>query len=73
MKLTIERVANGFLIRNEEDLSGTVFEEKENVDFLDRESDYHMLCEIIEFFGLRAPKEFLPRRPAESRWPRPKN
>ena len=56
MKLTIERVANGFLIRNEEDLSVTVFEDKENEDFPNRESGYHMLWEIIEFFNLRGSK-----------------
>ena len=56
MKLTIERVANGFLVRNEEDLSVTVFEDKSNEDFPDRESGYHMLWEIIEFFNLRGSK-----------------
>lgn len=56
MKLTIERVANGFLIRNEEDLSVTVFEDKEDADFPDRESGYHMLWEIMDFFGLRGSK-----------------
>ena len=56
MKLTIERVANGFLIRNEEDLSITVFEDKEKEDFPDRESAYYMLWEILNFFGLRGSK-----------------
>ena len=56
MKLTIERVANGFLIRNEEDSSMIVFEDEENADFPDRESGYHMLWEIIEFFNLRGSK-----------------
>lgn len=56
MKLTIERVNNGFLIRNEEDRSVSVFEDKENADFPDRESGYYMLWEIIEFFCLRGTK-----------------
>ena len=56
MKLTIERVSNGFLIRNEEDSSVTVFEDKENEDFPNRESGYHMLWEIIDFFNLRGNK-----------------
>ena len=56
MKLTIQRVANGFLIKNEEDLSVIVFEDKDNEDFPNRESGYHMLWEIIEFFNLRGSK-----------------
>ncbi len=56
MKLTIERVANGFLIKNEEDLSVTVFEDRDDADFPDRESGYHLLWAIIEFFDLRGSK-----------------
>ena len=56
MKLAIERVENGFLIRNEEDSSITVFEDQEKADFPDRESGYHMLWAIIEFFDLRGSK-----------------
>lgn len=56
MKLTIERVTNGFLIRNDEDLSVSVFEDKEEADFPDREAGYHMLWSIIEFFDLRGSK-----------------
>ena len=56
MKITIGRVVNGFLIRNEEDLSVTVFEDKENEDFPDRESGYYALWEIIDFFNLRGSK-----------------
>ena len=52
MKLTIERVSNGFLVRNEDDSSVIVFEDKENEDFPNRESGYHMLLEIIDFFNL---------------------
>ncbi len=56
LKLTIERVSNGFLIRNEGDSSITVFEDQAKTDFPDRESGYHKLWEIIEFFDLRGSK-----------------
>lgn len=56
MKLTIERVNNGFLVRNDEDSSVTVFEDKEKADFPERESGYYMLWEIINFFDLRGTK-----------------
>ena len=57
MKLTIERVSNGFLVKDDgEEPSVTVFEDNERADFPDRESGYHMLWAIIEFFNLRGSK-----------------
>ena len=57
MKLTIERVSNGFLLKDDgEESSVTVFEDNEKADFPDRESGYHMLWAIIEFFDLRGTK-----------------
>ena len=56
MKLTIERVSNGFLVKDEQESTLTVFEDNEKADFPDRESGYHMLWAIIEFFDLRGNK-----------------
>ncbi len=56
MKLTIERVANGYLVRNEEDSSVTVFEDNEKAEFPDRESGYSMLWAALNFFDLRGSK-----------------
>ena len=56
MRLTIERVSNGFLVRNEEDLSVTVFQEPDDDYFSIVEAGHGMLWEIIDFFGLYGSK-----------------
>lgn len=64
MKLIIERVENGFLVKQEDftpvEMSHVVFEDSEEVD-AEIDSGYSLLWHIIEYYGLRKSKHD-PRR-----------